>query len=178
MVPGHIENRLLIVDCKDLWVWSIPTAIIRFKNIIGAVSLQKQCKDRSIYVLNAPYTFWALWNIIKKFIHACTAEKIKITSYNTCDELKNMVHPNQLEKRYGGSAPDRQNDYWPPKFSCEEFGEYEPSEGPDSKVVEGTTTAATEQTDNNVHEWENKMKQQHANDLPPENETVDVEENK
>lgn len=39
-----------------------------------------------------------------------------LTNQNTCDELKSMVHPSQLEKKYGGEAPDYEHPTWPPRM--------------------------------------------------------------
>ena len=28
LVPGHIENRTVIIDCKDMWIWNLPSTIM------------------------------------------------------------------------------------------------------------------------------------------------------
>jgi len=41
------------------------------------------------------------------------------------------MHPQQLEKRYGGEAPDRESNYWPPSFPSNTFGEDPSRIGPE-----------------------------------------------
>ena len=37
LIPGQIENRIIIVDCKDLWVWNIASTVYTLKNAIGGL---------------------------------------------------------------------------------------------------------------------------------------------
>ena len=144
-VPGHIENRIVVVDLKDMWVWNLPSTISLFKNIFKALNLEKPCTDRVTYILNAPYSFGAIWKVVKLVLHASSVDKVKIESGNTCADLTQMVAPEQLETRYGGKAPDRTSGYWPPSYSSPEFREYKegeditPSEdAPKEKVSTGS----------------------------------------
>ena len=44
-----------------------------------------------------------------------------LSAENTHQILKDMIHPSQLEKRYGGEA-ENLTYYWPPQYSSNEFG--------------------------------------------------------
>lgn len=82
MVPGRIENVILIIDCKNLSVFSAPYGML--KAVLGVVTSQYKCKSRCIYVVNSPKTFSVVWKVVKNLIDECTAAKVNIISENTC----------------------------------------------------------------------------------------------
>jgi len=45
------------------------------------------------------------------------AEKVQISGNPNTEKLLAMVEPDQLEERYGGTAPDRSQGFWPPNFA-------------------------------------------------------------
>ena len=46
-----------------------------------------------------------------------------INSSNSCPELLELVPPNQLEEKYGGTAKNREpGEYWPPRLADMDFG--------------------------------------------------------
>lgn len=65
-VKGRIENINIILDCKDLNVFSAPYMII--KDLLGAIQSQFKCICKSIFVLNSPSTFSILYNGVKAFL--------------------------------------------------------------------------------------------------------------
>lgn len=67
------------------------------------------------YVLNAPWTFSAAYLGIKVFMEESTASKIVVTSDPKDPLIDTHINPSQLEKRFGGQAPDV-TEYWPPRL--------------------------------------------------------------
>ena len=122
LIPGAIENTLIIVDCKDLGVWSMPYRMI--KAVIGTVQMAYKARSRAVFCLNAPSSFSAVWNVVKYVLDEITTSKVQISSTNTCELLQEIVHPDQLEEKFGGNQPDRSEtgNYWPPNFPNENFG--------------------------------------------------------
>ena len=45
-----------------------------------------------------------MWSTFSSFLKEHTKKKIVMTKNNTCDELKALFAPNQLEIKYGGEA--------------------------------------------------------------------------
>jgi hypothetical protein len=65
--------------------------------------------------LNSPTTFSVSWKVIRAFLDVNTVKKVQIESSNTCKALQEMVHDEQLQLRFGGSAKDVIDKFWPPK---------------------------------------------------------------
>ena len=89
-IPGRIENRVMIYDCKDLGVMSFPYALI--KDAIGVMGNQYKQRPVAIFILNAPETFSTVYSVISQVLDASVTAKIKIVSENTSDDLKKLVH--------------------------------------------------------------------------------------
>ncbi len=66
------------------------------------------------YIVNAPWTFSAVWIAVKNFIEESTASKISVVSGSTDPKMKTHINLEQLEQKYGGEA-DNVTDFWPPK---------------------------------------------------------------
>ena len=119
--PGHIENMVSIQDVGGMGVGSMPKG--KMKAILQSIATNYKGRAARIFAVNAPRTFTVLWQVVRFFIDANTARKVQIVNKNTCPELLEIVSPNQLEEKYGGTAPNRQaGDYWPPKLPDREFG--------------------------------------------------------
>lgn len=72
------------------------------------------------YIVNAPWTFTAVWTAVKQFIEETTAMKISITSKTTDEKILTHINTEQLEKKYGGEAANVTK-YWPPSPPNGEF---------------------------------------------------------
>ena len=59
-----------------------------------------------------------VYEAIKVFIHPDTRVKLTITKEMSPEELIDLYHPSQLEKRFGGSAETPKN-FWPPHIGSE-----------------------------------------------------------
>jgi len=70
-----------------------------------------------IFLLNVSYAFTMIWSTIKGFIEEHTRRKITLSNSLICKELIDLFPPSQLQKRYGGTAPDVvEGLYWPPRM--------------------------------------------------------------
>ncbi len=43
-------------------------------------------------------------------------KKVMLTNKSTCDELKELMPPSQLEQKFGGEASNIEAPYWPPRM--------------------------------------------------------------
>lgn len=74
-------------------------------------------------IFNAPKAFAAFFKIMKLFLDEVIVKKIQVSSTNTCPDILEMIAPNQLEQKFGGTAPDREEgSYWPPNLPDTDFG--------------------------------------------------------
>lgn len=68
------------------------------------------------YILNAPWTFSAVWTAVKQFIEESTAIKISMTSSSTDEKMNSHISSEQLETKYGGEEEDL-TVFWPPTIN-------------------------------------------------------------
>ena len=56
-------------------------------------------------------------------------QKVHILSSNTCSALLELAAPNQIEEKFGGTAPNKQEgQFWPPSLPDMDFGINEKSD--------------------------------------------------
>lgn len=80
-------------------------------------------RARIVFGVYAPTTISVIWNAVRYFLDKNTQQKVAFTTGNTHSMLHKMVHPNQLEEKYGGTAKNRvQREYWPPRLNFDTFG--------------------------------------------------------
>lgn len=119
--PGIIENVIIIINMAGLGIFNMNYGLM--KEMLGYITQVMKGRARSIFVLSAPSTFSAIWKVATYFIDETTARKVQVTSGETNDELTSLIHPEQLEVKFGGSAKNREvGEYWPPRLPSTEFG--------------------------------------------------------
>lgn len=118
LLPGRIENWVLIADMAGLNVLSVPYGM--FQEIFNFMQNNYRARLYKGYVLNAPWTFSTVWTAVKKLIEETTALKMVITSSATDAQILTHINPEQLETKYGGKAPIIAT-FWPPAAASGEF---------------------------------------------------------
>ena len=121
LIKGRIENFVLIIDCSDIGVFNAP--YMTFGNVMKTVQNYYKCKLRAIFCLNTSETFkHVLWKtVVLDEVSSC---KVVMTNKNSCPELRDMINPTQLEKKFGGCAPNvLPEKCFPPKFKNKNFGQ-------------------------------------------------------
>jgi hypothetical protein len=74
LLPGTIENTIMIINCQNLSVWSMPYRMI--KAVITTIQMCYKARSRAIFCLNAPTTFSAVWNVVKYVLDEITTAKV------------------------------------------------------------------------------------------------------
>lgn len=93
------------------------------KAVMRTVSNVLAGRARQMFVLNAATIFSMIFKIASNFLDENTINKVQVTTAATSPILKQLIAPEQLEKRYGGKAPDRKDgEYWPPRLPADTFG--------------------------------------------------------
>ena len=59
MIPGRIENIVLIVDCNGMGLFNAP--YLSFKNVVEVISEYSKAKIAKIYCLNSSSSFSTAW---------------------------------------------------------------------------------------------------------------------
>lgn len=60
-----------------------------------------------MFILNAPGTVYFSWKIVKNFLDPITVDKITIAKKNTDESLWKIMDKSQVEKKFGGTIPNR-----------------------------------------------------------------------
>lgn len=74
LIPGRIENYILIIDCQNLGVMNTPYALL--KSVLSVIQSQYKCKARAIFCLNSPTSMSVIWNTVKLFLDNTTSRKV------------------------------------------------------------------------------------------------------
>ena len=118
MIPGKIENIIMICDMADTNIFSLNYSLLT--GIIKFMTNALKGINRNFIILNAPLTFAMISKVVNVFLDETTKKKIILTGESTVpDEIKELIHPKMLEKKYGGEAENRETNFWPPQLACD-----------------------------------------------------------
>lgn len=113
MIPGQIENWLIITDLCNKSLMSLP--ISDMQRIIKVLQDNFRCRMIANFVLNSPRTVYYVWGLAKRFLEEHTIRKIRIERTGQPLDLFSFFNKSQLEEKYGGTAPNLEV-FWPPVF--------------------------------------------------------------
>ena len=119
MLPGRIENWIIITDLNNKSLSSLP--ISELKRVIKTLQDNFRCRMIVNYVVNAPRSLKFMWTVIKGFIEPHTVNKIRILREGQPKEMKQHFALTQIEKKYGGTAEDLIDNFWPPTLPSGPF---------------------------------------------------------
>eukprot|EP00931_Biecheleriopsis_adriatica_P117288 TRINITY_DN92824_c0_g1_i1.p1 TRINITY_DN92824_c0_g1~~TRINITY_DN92824_c0_g1_i1.p1 ORF type:complete len:575 (-),score=91.45 TRINITY_DN92824_c0_g1_i1:144-1799(-) len=104
LVPGRVENYVLLLDFDQCPYWSVWSNFGKLKTVIRL--LQDVYCERgysSIKLVNAGM----LGSVIDAFIPSDKKQRFQfLNSASAAKEMTKLCELNQLEKRYGGTQPD------------------------------------------------------------------------
>lgn len=118
-LPGQIENYVVIIDVNKLGVTEIPKSSLA--KIIECLSKGYRYRTKRMFVLNTTFSLKFAWKVIESFMAVHMKKKMVMSDKNTVPELTTGFHPSQLEKKFGGNAPNA-TCFWPPIMPEGEFG--------------------------------------------------------
>ncbi|CAD8185247.1 unnamed protein product [Paramecium octaurelia] len=110
-IPGKVENWIFLLESNGLGVFGLPTKALQV--VIDTMSTNFGGCLEKMFILNPSSGLNFLWKTISGFLDPETAEKINFFQKKDFMKLQQIIDPNQLEQKYGGTQPN-QITFWPP----------------------------------------------------------------
>lgn len=134
MIPGQVENWILISDVNDVSMLFLPNDL---KKLIAILQSNYRCRLYANYIVGMGTGLQFVWKCIQPFLDETTVNKVKIIKQSNLSELFAYINPSQLEVRYGGKAKNKANKgsiYFPPTMPCEDY--LKPEDDRDSLLMD------------------------------------------
>ena len=112
MIPGKIENFVVIVDTKDVWATQI--SIKRLKPLINTLKVCYRGRLFKFFCVNTGMMLRAIWKLLKGFVEESTQKQMSIYGGKFQKDLLELVSEDNLEAKYGGKQPDKVDNFFPP----------------------------------------------------------------
>ena len=118
LIPGQIENWIVFVDFEDVGISDIG----EFKKILSTLSKQRGRVFKNYFVNISGFIKISVNAAVKMF--SSVSRKLVILSHNDLKKAQELISPENLEKKYGGLAPDivpGSNNLFPPIMPSSNF---------------------------------------------------------
>jgi hypothetical protein len=113
LIPGQVECWDIIADMSNVSIMFLPADLVKMFNIFQCHYRARLC---TVFVVGMSRILNAVWSVLKKLIDAQTNKKIKFIKDSNTNEIFEFINKEQVEEKYGGSAPDLNEHigYFPP----------------------------------------------------------------
>jgi hypothetical protein len=122
LIPGQIENWIMIVNMDGTSVLSLPDSV---KKLINNMSEYFIARLYRCYILGLNAFLRIIYKIICNFVEKTTVEKVIILDNKDDPRKHNDINPENLEERFGGKAQnciyDQENSLFPPRMPSNNF---------------------------------------------------------
>ena len=105
LVPGQVENWLMMVDLNDVGMTSLP--VNKVKAIIGMTQKHFGGRLYRQFLVNMSFMLRKSTSVFLNFVDDITQQKISAHNDKTYKaELLKLIAPENLEQKYGGQKPN------------------------------------------------------------------------
>ena len=122
MIPGQIENWIMIVNMDGTSILSIPESV---KKIMKALSDYFISRLFRCYILGLNAFLRIIYKIICNFVEKSTVEKVIVLDDKNDKRKDKDINPENIEERFGGKATDLiydvENALFPPRMPSNNF---------------------------------------------------------
>lgn len=118
MLPGQVENWIGIIDVQKQGLSDLPLSALG--EVIKVFTSCYKSRTAKIFIVNTTILTSALWTAVSAFIEKGTKVKIMLSSESYPQEMKDMIHPEQVFERLGGWLKEPAV-AWPPNFENRHF---------------------------------------------------------
>lgn len=107
MVPGQVECWNIINDLNNVSLLTLPSD---FNKFLKFLQINYRCRLNISFVYGMNTILDYLWRLIKTFLDKNVEKKFMFVNDGNRNRVFELILPEQLEERYGGSAPNRFSD--------------------------------------------------------------------
>ena len=119
LIPGQVENWVTIIYMGDASLFNIPDSV---KKLMVIVQNNYRCRLHKSFIIGLSSFMTFLWEMIKYIIDLDTVKKFNILKNDELHEIQKLINSKQLEKRFGGEAPNCANKFlFPPREVSNEY---------------------------------------------------------
>ena len=118
-IPGQIENWVTIIDFKGAGVSDISD----FKKLLGVLNSYRGRVFRNYFINVSGFLGIAVKAAVNLF-GSSTARKLKILAKDELHLMNEIISPDNIQKKFGGTAPDAlpgNNNLFPPRMPSKNF---------------------------------------------------------
>ena len=116
LVPGKVEQYVIICDGRDISLWEVPSMTLINLARFSVIYFKHYSHGLHIIGLH-----WLLLKGLKWTLgYFDDFQKEKNKFYGTSgyeDTLDKVIGKENLEKRYGGLLPNKEDNFWPPQLN-------------------------------------------------------------
>jgi len=99
-----IYKHVMVMDVSGASMSSLN----KFKNLVQTVITEEQHLFPEtlykLYIINASWTFRAIWSIISNFVDPITYQKINVLGNKYIDDMVKIMDKDQIPQKYGGTC--------------------------------------------------------------------------
>eukprot|EP01066_Platyproteum_vivax_P005209 Platyproteum_vivax@DN1662_c0_g1_i1.p1 len=106
LLPNVVEQWRVLVDLEGTGYTDFPITIL--KSVASHLQHNYRARLGGMLIVRMPYIFYGAWKMVEYLLQESTKKKIRITADNFQETLLQVIHPHQLESRFGGAQPDVQ----------------------------------------------------------------------
>ena len=116
LIPGQIENWITMIDFKGTGVSDVSD----FKKLLTTLNSYRGRVFRSFFINVGGFLKMAVKTAINLF-GSSSAKKLKILGSDELQKMQEIINPNNIQRKYGGTAPDvvpgyNTNNLFPPRM--------------------------------------------------------------
>ena len=122
LIPGQIENWIMIVNMEGTSVIGLPDSV---KKLINALSDNFIARLYRCYILGLNAFVRIIFKVICLFVEKTTVEKVVIIDNKKDMQNNQDINPENIEQRFGGFARnceyEKENSLFPPRMPTTNF---------------------------------------------------------
>lgn len=115
MLPGRLEQSVLVIDTKGLALYEIPVKKIGHLCMRNTRYWKHSCAY--VGIINVNWVVKPATKIIRQFLDPFQQEKTQIFTNDFKNFFAQRIGLEKMEKKYGGALPNKTTNFFPPELN-------------------------------------------------------------